>query len=298
MVTESLTDEKILIEDDIRWNLLQRKTAELRAQQAFSLFRQHSIEPILIKGFAAAQFYPESILRHSIDMDLAVSDRDFEAATVISNSAEANGLAIDLHRELRHLDTARWDDLFENSRLLRLDNGSIRVLRPEDHLRVLCVHWLTDGGTNKDRLWDIYYLIKNCPADFDWKRFLNTVDNKRRRWLTCTVGLASRYLDLDLTGTPVSDAADKLPQWLIFAVEREWASTTRLLPLHVCLNDPRLLIRQILKRLRPNPIWATVEMEGSFDAKTRIFYQVGSIFKRLMPSYRRIAATVAASRFT
>ena len=298
MVAEILQDEKISITDAVRWNLLQRKTSELRAQQAFSLFRASSIEPILIKGLAADRFYPEAKLRNSVDMDLAVSADDFEAATAVSRSAEANGLAIDLHRELRHLDTVSWNDLFANSHLLQLDGGSIRILRPEDHLRVLCVHWLTDGGTNKNRLWDIYYVINNCLADFDWNRFLNTVDNERRRWLTCTVGLASRYLDLDLTGTPVSDAADKLPQWLIFAVEREWASTTRLLPLHVCLNDPRLLIRQILKRLRPNPIWATVEMEGSFDAKTRIFYQVGSIFKRLMPSYRRIAATVAASRFT
>ena len=296
MATEILTDEKISVKDDIRWNLLQRKTAELRAQQAFSLFRQHSIEPILIKGFAAAQFYPESKLRHSIDMDLAVSDRDFDAATVISNSTEANGLAIDLHRELRHLDTTSWSDLFENSRILQLDGGSIRVLRPEDHLRVLCVHWLTDGGVNKDRLWDIFYLVENRPDDFDWDRFMNTISDTRRRWLTCSLALASRYLNLDLTGTPVEDAAGDLPQWLVHSVEREWASPTRLLPLHVSLNDPRLLIRQILKRLRPNPIWATIQMEGSFDAKTRIFYQLGSIFQRIMPSYHRVSKTIAARR--
>lgn len=297
MATEILPEKKILITDDVRWNLLQRKATELKVSRAFSLFRQHSIEPILIKGLAAAQFYPESKLRGSVDMDLAVSKHDFDAATEISKSVEAAGLAIDLHRELRHLDTVSWDDLFQNSRLLQLsDNGSIRVLRPEDHLRVLCVHWLTDGGSNKDRLWDIYYLVENRPADFDWDRFLNTVDGKRRRWLLCSLGLARRYLGLDLTDTPAADAAGEIPQWLIRTVEREWASETKHLPLETILGDWRLLAKQLFKRLRPNPIWATVEMEGSFDAKTRFFYKLGSIFKRIAPSYRRVSETLAASR--
>lgn len=297
MATETLPENQILITDDIRWNLLQRKATEIRVQRAFSLFRKHSIEPILIKGFAAAQFYPELKLRDSVDIDLAVSADDFEAATDISVSAEANGLAIDLHRELRHLDTAGWEDLYQNSRQLHLsDEGSIRVLRPEDHLRVLCVHWLNDGGSNKERLWDIYYGLENRPADFDWDRFLNTVDSQRQRWLLCAIGLASRYLGLDLTDTPVSNAARDLPQWLIRTVEREWASETRYMPLHVSLGDPKLLVSQVLKRMRPNPIWATVDMEGSFDAKTRVFYQLGSIFKRIVPSYRRVSAVITGSK--
>lgn len=230
-------------------------------------------------------------------MDLAVSEKDFEAATQISKSSEANGWAVDLHRELRHLDTVRWNDLFQNSQLLQLNDAcSIRVLRPEDHLRVLCVHWLTDGGSNKDRLWDIYYLIDNRPVDFDWDRFLNTVDSKRRRWLLCAIGLANRYLGLDLTDTPIADKTGDLPRWLIRTVEREWASETRYLPLHVALSDPKLFTAQILKRVRPNPIWATIDVEGSFDAKTRVFYQLESILKRALPSYRRVSAVITRSK--
>lgn len=298
MAAEIFPERKILITDDVRWNLLQRKATERRVGQAFALFRKHSIEPILIKGFAAAQFYPESILRVSVDMDLAVSAADFDLASEISVSAEAKGLAIDLHCELRHLDTVGWDDLYQNSRQLQLsdDDGAIRILRPEDHLRVLCVHWLTDGGSNKDRLWDIYYSIENRPVDFDWDRFLNIVDKKRRRWLLCAVGLASHYLGLDLTGTPVADASDDLPRWVIRTVEREWASETRYTPLDVSLSDPKLFTTQLLKRIRPNPIWATVDVEGSFDAKTRVFYQLGSVFKRVVPSYRRISKAIGTLR--
>ena len=282
----------IEIEDENRWNILQKKAQEVRVLQAFRLFREVGMEPILIKGLAVARFYPEPDTRISIDIDLAVSGHEFDAALRLSRSRKAEGLAIDLHRELRHLDTVEWSDLFENSRVLYLDGGSIRVLRPEDHLRVLCVHWLTDGGINKDRLWDVYHMIANRSPDFDWDRFLSVVDNRRRRWLVCTVGLVQRYLGLDLSDTPIADEAGNLPEWLIRTVEREWSRETRPWPLEASLHDRKLLAKQIGKRLRPNPIWATVQMGGSFDAKTRVFYQIGNFFKRIAPSYRRISETI------
>ncbi|CAN5586994.1 hypothetical protein BH10ACI3_BH10ACI3_25580 [soil metagenome] len=286
-------DEEI-ISDEFRWNLLQRKAMELRAAKAFALFRAADIEPILIKGWAAGLCYPESRIRTSIDTDLAVSAADYNKANAIAVSDAASGLAIDLHRELRHLDSVEWDDLFENSRLIETDGGTIRVLRPEDHLRVLCVHWLTDGGSSKDRLWDIYYAIDNRPADFEWSRFLDTVSTRRRRWLACTVGLAHRYLGLDLSQTPLFDAADDLPDWLITTVEREWSSKMKTSPLETTVHDGKLLFEQIKRRLNPNPIWATIQMEGSFDAKTRIFYKIGNSISRIVPSYRRISGIMKA----
>ena len=296
IVTDNFPAEKISLTDDFKWNLLQRNAAEVRASKAFTIFRRHSIEPILIKGLAALQFYPQTVARESIDMDLAVPARDFDAASAICASAETAGLAIDLHRELRHLDTVNWDDLLRNSQILNFPTGDIRVLRPEDHLRVLCIHWLTDGGSNKLRLWDIYYSIDNRPTDFDWDRFLGTVDSNRRRWLTCALGLASRYLGLDLTGTPVEGEARDLPQWLMRTVEREWASETQLVPLEVSIHDPKTILPQIMRRFRPNPIWATLNMNGSFDAKTRFFYQIGSALKRIPSSYRRISETILAPK--
>ncbi|CAN5352104.1 hypothetical protein BH20ACI2_BH20ACI2_20870 [soil metagenome] len=256
------------------------------------MFRENGIEPVLIKGWAAGMLYPSSHYRFSIDMDLSVPATDFDTAEAIARSASSEGLAIDLHRELRHLDTVEWDDLFEHSILIEIDGYPIRVLRVEDHLRVLCVHWLTDGGVNKERLWDIYYIIENRPVDFDWDRFLDPVAERRRRWLLCAIGLAEKYLGLELDNTPIAIEARALPQWLIRTVEKEWANETKHLPLEVTLTDPKMLIKQIERRIRPNPIWATVQMEGSFDAKTRVFYQVGSIIKRIEPSLRRIVTTI------
>lgn len=273
--------------DDFRWNLLQVKAAEARAGRAFELFRERGIEPVLIKGIAAGRYYPESKPRVAIDTDLAVASGDFEKGREIVAEHAVEGLAVDLHRELRHLDTVAWDDLFANSIEWRLDSGTIRILRPEDHLRVLSLHWLTDGAGSKDRLWDIYYAVANRSSNFDWHRALDIVEPHRRRWVVCAIALAHKYLGLDLTDTPIADEAADLPSWLVRTVEREWASETKFVPLEQAFDRGELLA-QLPRRLRPDPIWATIQMNGSFDARTRLFYQIGSFFARIPGSVRRI----------
>ena len=288
--------DPFIIDDEHKWNLIERKAQQARALRAVSLLRQHGIESILIKGVAAGIYYPSDKLRDCIDVDLAVAKIDYAGALEITRSAEADGFAIDLHKELRHLDSVAWPDLMDNSRELNFDGGSIRTLRPEDHLRVLCVHWLTDGGTNRDRLWDIYYCVENRPDDFDWDRFLGMVSARRRRWLVCTIGLAHKYLGLDIENTPVSDLALDLPDWLTTTVEREWAARVKLRPMENTLNEPTMFIRQVFKRLRPNPIWATVDLEGDFDARTRVFYQAANFLRRIPSSYLRITNTIKLQR--
>lgn len=282
---------RTLDSDEARWSVLQRKLQAVRAVRAFGLFREQGIEPVLIKGLAAAEFYPPGKVRDSVDMDLAVAAEDYERAVQIGKDAAPLGLAIDVHRELRHLDTVPWDDLVANSRRIEAEGSTIRVLRPEDHLRVLCVHWLTDGGEEREKLWDIYYAIENRPADFDWHRFLDVVSPTRRRWLVCTIGLAHRFLGLRIDDTPVAAEALDIPEWLPKAVEREWRRGVKLWPMHVILKNPRMLAQQIGKRLRPNPVFATVDMEGSFDstAGRRFIYKLGQAFKRFGPMYRRLA---------
>lgn len=292
----AITAEETWISDEVRWNLLQIKAQEARAIRAVNLFRENEIEPILIKGVAASLYYPKGRLRPCIDVDLAVASEDYPRALQLARSDAANGFAIDLHNELRHLDTIPWIDLLKNSRELDLGDSAVRVLRPEDHLRVLIVHWLTDGGTDRERLWDIYYAVDNRPPDFDWDRLLNVVSANRRRWIVCTLGLAHKFLGLDLEGTPVSHDALDLPQWLVKTIESEWASEIKNEPLEVTLQDRSRFVNQVIRRFRPDPIWATVQMEGSFDARTRFFYRVANFARRIPSSCRRILDTIKLNR--
>lgn len=276
---------------DWRWHLIQYKFQEHKIVQTFELFRRHGIEPLLIKGWAAARNYPSPHERVFLDTDICVAPTDFELARRIAAGERGQKLLIDLHCGLRHLDTVAWDDLFADTVLWELEGTPIRILRAEDHLRVLCVHWLNDGGEYRERLRDIYYAVENRPADFDWDRCLAVVEPKRRKWIVCAIALARRYLGLHLEDTPIASEAESIPVWITETVEKEWATEVRLLRLHECLTDRKELFRQLKKRFPPNPIQATIEMDGEFDEQTRIFYQIASIFPRVSPSLRRFAKT-------
>ncbi|MEP7147689.1 MAG: nucleotidyltransferase family protein [Acidobacteriota bacterium] len=281
--TQQLTDE-------YRFYLLRKRYAEELIISAFRGLRRNGIEPILIKGWAAARNYPESVPRFFGDIDLAVLSSDYERAGKLIEGENLGG--IDLHRELRHLDTVDWPRLMSNSEIVDLDGESIRVLCAEDHFRVLCVHWLTNGGENRERLWDIVYAVRNRPAEFDWSKCLDVVSPTRRRWVIATVGIAHKYLDLELDGLPFADEAKILPTWLTRCVEREWARNHEIRGLETQLKNPRSLFQQILKRIPPNPIHATIDCEGEFSNGPRIGYQFRNMLKRLLPSVRRVASAI------
>ncbi|MEO8573990.1 MAG: nucleotidyltransferase family protein [Pyrinomonadaceae bacterium] len=280
-----------VITDEYRFYLLRKRIAEDLILAAFRGLRSHGIEPILIKGWAAARNYPASMPRFFGDNDLAVSEADYDAAKKLI-SAGPDIAGIDLHRELHHLDTLSWKTLIANSEVVRLDGENIRILCTEDHLRVLCVHWLTDGGERRERLWDIVYAVRNRPNDFDWSKCLDVVSETRRQWIITSIGLAHKYLGLELEGLPFADEARNLPAWLTRYLEKEWARNLELRPLHVQLNSPVNLLRQVMKRIPPNPIQATINCEGDFRSRTRVGYQIRDMFNRLIPSIKRISTTL------
>jgi len=277
-------------DNDNKWNLLQAKINETKVCDAFEVFENSGIDPILIKGFAAARFYPESVGRAYVDVDLAVSPDKFEEAERLVKQ-KATGVNIDLHKGFRHLDTVSWEKLFARSEVLELKRKEIRLLAPEDHLRVLCVHWLTDGGENKERLWDIFYAVENRPENFSWEKCLGVVAENRQRWVIYTIGLAHKFLDLDISGLPFEKEATGLPNWLPIEVKKHWDANNPIVPLEHCLNDRKKFWKQIKKRIPPNPIFSTVSMDGNLEAKSRAFYQAGNVFKRFIPSIKAILRT-------
>lgn len=254
-----------------RFQILNFQIHLLEVKKVFDVFEEQSLSPILIKGLSTAVNYPKPYQRNFSDIDLAVSPESFEKAESI---IEQNNFNIDLHKGLRHLDVLKWDDLYKNSRLIEIDKIKIRVLRPEDNLRVLCVHWLTDGGADRSRLWDIYFAISNKTDSFDWDRFFCVVDDKRRIWLSVVLLTAQEYLGLQLDETVSRLYLDELPDWIKRQLESEWSSDNRLIPLKkVILKDGKAFYQQILKRFPPNILQGIVETNS--DMKRDRFHLTG-----------------------
>jgi hypothetical protein len=279
---------------DLRWFSLQNKVHEARICEAFALFRKNDIEPILIKGWSAARLYPESHLRTYTDIDLGVSFADFDKAEELLEDEDAKKLNIDLHNEFRHLDNVDWSSLFRDSHTVPLNGTDIRILSAEDHLRILCVHWLTDNGAEKERLYDIHYAVENRPAGFDWQKCLDRAGPTRRRWVVCAIGLAHKYTGLSLDGLPFSAEAGNIPPWLIKSIEREWKLAVPLKGLYDSLHDWRFFIKQLRKRIPPNAVYSTIQCEGEFDDRPRASYQLRSLLKRALPAIGRVLKTIGA----
>lgn len=271
--------------------LLKYKVQETRLEKIWNEFIDEGFDPILIKGWATALKYPNPAERLYVDVDLVFSQFQFEKAKSFA-LRNKNGLPIDVHNGARHLDSLSFDTLYANSKIKKCGESNIRILSEEDHLRILCVHWLNDGGSYKDKLWDIYYAVENRNKDFDWDKCLNVVEPKRQRWIKIAIALAHRYLNLNVDEIPFKNELDDIPKWVIKTVENEWADEVKLMPLHYYLNDKKQLWQQIKKRIPPNAIQATIEVNGSFDNTPRIFYQIADIIKRSLPSIDRIRKTI------
>ena len=275
------------IENDRRWLLLRAKIAEENIKKALRLFQNNGIEPILIKGWAAARNYPEKQMRLFGDIDLSVDPEFYEKSIDLLEREKAGYLNIDLHCGLRHLDTVEWAQLFENSIVENLEDVPVRILCAEDHLRVLCVHWLTDGGAYRERLLDIYYLLQKNADTFDWQKCFAPIDENRREWIIRTIAVVHKFHPLDVTKLPFANDLGNFPGWFLKALEKEWASETRLEPIHVYIGNKKEFWKQLKKRFPPNPIQATIELNGKFDDSPRFFYQLGSILRRIKPSIKR-----------
>ena len=228
--------------------------------------------------------YPKPFQRVFSDIDLAVDPKQFDTAQKIIKDHNFN---IDLHRGLRHLDTLEWETLILNSEIIEIKSTKIRVLCLEDHLRVLCVHWLNDGGADRTRLWDIYFALLIKGNNFDWERFYGVVHPRRKKWLITVVLLVSDYFGVELKNVPFELDEYHLPDWVKREVENDWKNDTRLKPLQDVLNNRRELLKQIKKRIPPNNLQAIIETEGEIRNSSGYLPRVKNIVNRSKLSLKR-----------
>lgn len=269
-----------------RLHTLQAEMHQHEIKQAVALLRSYGIEPILIKGWSVARLYAERGLRPYGDIDLIVRPEQMPKAEEILKDGGLKFYVDVGHDEFEDLDAQRWDELYDRTQLLSLDETDVRVLCAEDELKLLCVHLLRHGAWRPLWLCDVGAALEAASTAFDWDYCLGS-KRPQVNWITCAVGLAERLLAANIVGFPMLERARRVPAWLVKNVLKQWetpyawkqAPIRYGAPVASYLRNPSGVVKDLINRW-PNPIEATVSMEGEFNHLPRLPFQLGNCFSR------------------
>ncbi|HTG17133.1 MAG TPA: nucleotidyltransferase family protein, partial [Blastocatellia bacterium] len=237
------------------------------------------IEPVLLKGRAMADLYPELALRPYGDVDLCFKTEQYATALAVLESPEGRAFNVDPHDDLDRLYGLSFDELLTRSQMMRVGKIEVRVPCSEDHLRILCIHFLKHGAWRPLSLCDVAAALESRSDDFDWDRCLGT-DKLITDWVACTIGLAHKLLGARTEDTPVTPRASRLPRWLLPAVLKQWEKpypqaneTTELMMTHL---RKRSGVMRAMGMRWPNPIRATVYFRAPFNELPRFPFQLSN----------------------
>jgi hypothetical protein len=265
---------------------LQAEIHEKSITKVFRLLRQAQIEALLAKGWASAREYAQKALRPYGDIDICVSSADFKLAEEVLRSGEASDCWVDLHRHFSEINERTISDLFTRSRFVDLGEEQIRILGLEDQLALSCIHLLKHGAWRPLWLCDVGVAIESLPATFDWDVCLGR-NRVRAHWIISAIGLAKRLLRAD-TGKVPAKMETELPLWLIENVLKQWANPFAIdqppmshpVAMADLLRHPAGLWDGLRQRW-PNPIIATISVNGEFNNLPRLPYQMANCLSRI-----------------
>ena len=184
-------------------------------ERVAGILEREGIVPLIFKGWAVAQFYAAPTLRPVGDIDLcAPPGRYAEMARLLASHAHGipgstleigestTGFTldfdlpgqvtrVDLHRNLDRFHLKPLANIYARSQLTPIGSANIRTLSLEDHLRLLCLHFLQHGAWRPIWLCDVSAMLEALPEDFDWELCLGD-DPLSRHWITVVVALAGR----------------------------------------------------------------------------------------------------------
>ncbi len=265
-----------------RLHALQAALHEREIQEVVGLFRSHRVEAVLVKGWAIARLYVEPGLRPYGDIDLCVHPDQYLTAKELLNTETGRKYRVDLHNGFARFGKHPWDELYARSQCSGIDGMTVRTLGPEDHLRLLCFHFLREGAWRPLWLCDVAVALEARVPAFDWDLCLGT-NQRSRDWVACTLALAQHLLKANMNGVPATACAKQLPSWLLPSVLKEWEVRS----IYERHKSPmtRAWRRPIhsLKRIRchwPSPVEATIDLNGPFNEIPRLPFQLGNCFLR------------------
>jgi len=266
------------LHDAFRMQVLGAAVHTKHLAEVFVRLRSAGVEPVLLKGWAAARMYSHPGIRPCSDIDLCVVPTMRAATEAILRSTPGSCLEVDL----THTEVTDVEGLIARSQLVSLGEIEVRIPSAEDHLRLLCIHALKHAVSRPLWLCDIAAAVETRPPNFSWPLLLG--DNPRHAsWIIAAIGLAHHLLGAEVAGTPVASAAANLPRWLVPSIIGVWSN-----PGAVKLVPPRLSatsLRDLAAALRErwaNPVQASIMMNVPFNAFPRLPIQVAAYGLRAM----------------
>ena len=268
---------------------------EQQIVETIQVLRSAGVDPILIKGWATGRLYAEPGLRPPGDIDLIVSpDQRLNAQAALDGAQPCLQHWVDFdHDEIDRDGERDFRDLYEHAEVVNLADSAIRVLGAEDHLRLLCAHFLKHGGWRPLWLCDVAAALESQTPDFDWKRCLG----KNEAWadrITCTVLLAKQLLGAHVGNAPSSRRNKDLPAWLTKSVLKQWntpyPTNLPLFTVQIKNTGWKAAARAVARRW-PTPVQATIDTNARFDRWPRLPFQLKNCVDRAMKLYRGTRAS-------
>lgn len=187
---------------------LESRLNQSRIEKVFAVLRTFGIEPLLIKGWAAARYYPEHGLRPYGDIDICVRRQDHHGAGRALASLDPLKFKVDLHSGFAKFGLRQEEDLYARSELVTLGETEVRVLGAEDHLRVVSYHLMREGAWRPLWLADVAAALEACPRNFDWNYCLG--EPRQARPVISAISLAHLLLDAKIEHVPEAERLKKL----------------------------------------------------------------------------------------
>jgi Uncharacterised nucleotidyltransferase len=257
-----------------RLHCLEAFMLEVRLHEVVQTLRHNDgIEPLLAKGWAVARLYPAPGLRPYGDFDLHIEKQRL-SGRLYTEDYQPMASWLDLHQDLPEMPDRSFTEAFRRAELVPLRSTVIRVLGPEDHLRLLCLHFVRHGGWRPLWLCDIAALAESLPPGFDGDYFWSG-EPRYGLWVRAVLGLAQRLLGARLPDK-LAGGTDEGCAWLQTAVLQTWGSraigdslTRDQRPFRSHLLRPWGLWRAVRCRL-PNAIEASFHLEQRADELPRL----------------------------
>jgi len=272
-----------------RLHMLQAAVHAKNLEHVIGHLNAVGLEPLVFKGWALARLYARPGLRPYGDVDVLV-DADEEAAAralLATLSPEMRGFVdLDMRVLRRFLPDRRFGELRERSTAEMVGTARFRVLAPEDHLRLICLHQLDHGGWRPLWLCDVAAFVESLPEGFRWELCL-AGNSHLSEAVVALIRMAEELLGARLSpGTPNAS----VPGWFRRATLRAWAGGFQAPP-DSLLELHRLGWRRAAAAVRarwPDPFTSTLHLRAPLRGVPRPVLQVAECARRGAHFLRRV----------